>query len=190
VNPFEFRSYYTPFTIDTTELAALVKRRITDHARRGLSTQSNGIEPHYVNTYARRTNVVWMDTVGSVPQAAAPRVVCSTCMGSKVLLHFAAADESCPDCPPEVKQGPSEWTLIRNDLLDNLLDDPVERRWVSFARLDETVTFKIAVFDGGAPYRTCVYRDGARVFVIEGECCPEMAIARLLCGLRDGTVRP
>lgn len=92
MNPFEFRPYYTPFTVSTTELAGLAKR-CDAHVR-------------------RRTNIVWKDPPVSASQVAASSVVCSTCMGSKVLRHFAAADESGHGCPPETVMGPSEWAIV------------------------------------------------------------------------------
>lgn len=120
---------------------------------------------------------------------------CPTCMGAKVLKHIVPGipDEPCPDCPPVPMQGPSEWTLMNTEVLCDGLTDGVELRRVWFQRLDNKVAFRVKVYSSGSEQRrTCVYADNGckRVFVIERESCHKMAIARLLCWLRDGSIKP
>lgn len=124
---------------------------------------------------------------------------CPTCMGAKVLKHIVPGipDEPCPDCPPEPKQGPSEWTVVSD--VQPRHDNPA--RFVTFARNNERQTFWIMCWSPCGVPHTDVGRprhdadDPAMVKLAEqatiiGERCHEMAIARLLCGLQDGTVKP
>jgi hypothetical protein len=183
VNPFEFRPYYTPFTFDTIELAALVKRCVH---------------------YSRGTNYAWKDPPVSAPQVVSSSVVCSTCMGSKVLRHFVSADEPCPDCPPDAKRGPSEWTLTES-VLDRH-EAEFEAWHYTFKRGDAVAMFRVLAwikphtneppstiasrFTHYDPqYGYPLFNESVPSVKVFGECCVTMVRDRLLCGLRDGTVK-
>jgi hypothetical protein len=127
---------------------------------------------------------------------------CSTCMGARVLRHIIPGmiDEPCPDCPPEVTKGLSEWTLTESVL--NRRDDVCEAWHYTFtcegrrpawfrvvAHIDQpkTVACRFTHYDEhGHP----IFGRGIPSVTLSGERCVEMVRDRLLCGLRDKTVTP
>jgi hypothetical protein len=122
---------------------------------------------------------------------------CATCMGARVLRHAdpAKVEEPCPDCPPAKAQGPSEWTLVSQSAsgaTPNAVAGMTESL-CTFTRLNKEATFKVREFNGGDRRWTHVYTwAGATVSVasFEGECSTGQALARIGCGLRDGSIKP
>ncbi len=131
------------------------------------------------------------EEIGISPPAVQTK--CPTCMDSGVLRHFALADETCPDCKPAavLEQGPSEWEITKHEEVEPCdYWVPGERVWNIEARKGDAVfvgyvsTFLRQTRIARKPWNYA----GETVLEIRGERAPDMAIARLLCGLRDGTV--
>ena len=122
---------------------------------------------------------------------------CPDCNDTGVLAGFGfgtspdACDRPCP-CSPPKDEGPSEWTVIE--------------RSVKGSTGSTWVTVDLVAAKGGQRWLGCIlatdngthawhgrYGSGGPLVdsaCVPGEHCVDMAIARLLCGLRDGTVRP
>jgi hypothetical protein len=121
---------------------------------------------------------------------------CEHCRYTGVLRGLSEAlDKPCP-CSPVKDQGPSEWTEVNRQELTK--PEHLGRSMlVTFQKNEQQVTARVSVvvFEGHGHRRSYSTRaqwvgDIADVVYVRGEASPEMAIARLLCGLRDGTVKP
>ena len=137
--------------------------------------------------------------VGRVDSPPVKSAKCPTCMGAGVLKHFdpCFADEPCPSCPAPKVEGPSEWTVVSRERLDTVIDQEHvlvqkgQRRccWVVSAFVQHwaegTCTCVVATWQEASGGWVL----GGEALRIRGEASVDMAIARLLCGLRDGTVK-
>lgn len=121
---------------------------------------------------------------------------CTRCDGSGVLRGFGfgasidAVDRPC-GCKPAKVKGPSKWTITKREEVEpgdywahgeavwNIEARKGDAVFVGFVSTSQRQT-RVA----RKPWGNC----GETVLEIRGERAPDMAIARLLCGLRDGTV--
>jgi hypothetical protein len=121
---------------------------------------------------------------------------CSTCMGAKVLRHLNPVldGKPCPNCPAEPMLGPSEWTIVeRSETEPHPATGTPWRTKVVAQKGDTARSYTVTTYerDGRRPAMTyCCITPGRDVVRVSGETSLEMALDRLLCGLRDGSIQP
>jgi hypothetical protein len=122
---------------------------------------------------------------------------CPDCNGTGVLAGFGfgtspdACDRPCP-CSPPKDEGPSEWTVIERRCVFRSNEGSPHEQWCVDVRKGECMRyFEVYANRHGTVVNDLADRRGHDYVVhIKGEYCVDRAIARLLCGLRDGTGRP
>jgi hypothetical protein len=133
---------------------------------------------------------------------------CPNCNDTGVLAGYGfgvsinACDRPCPcGAKPEIEQapkdeGPSEWTIVRREARPST-DGSYSAEHVTVQVGKQIAVFRVVAHRDPDYYETTVIQQqpnptpwGQRVLVVRHEACVDMAIARLLCGLRDGTVQP
>ena len=133
------------------------------------------------------------EEIGSAEQVTPSR--CPDCNGSGVLAGFGfgtsenAVDRPCP-CSPPKDEGPSEWTVVDQRLVDT---NHFGEWWnVTVCKGPRKRMYEVIAGSAGTTVSSVGIRKRLGDFdvVIKGEHCVDMAIARLLCGLRDGSIVP
>lgn len=100
-----------------------------------------------------------------------------------------AVDRPCP-CSPPKDEGPSEWTVVRREDVTSRYS--ASESWeIDVRKRDCVRSFKLRANCMGTVVEDLADRRGIDYVVrVNGEHCVDMAIARLLCGLRDGSIAP
>jgi hypothetical protein len=108
---------------------------------------------------------------------------CERCCGTGVLVGFTSPDRPC-GCVPVKSEGPSEWEVVERGVVqyDNSFTIVVQKSTARASFMIYPTTNGTMVFDASS-------RQIKQVGV-NREYAPEMALARLLCALRDGSVKP
>jgi hypothetical protein len=124
---------------------------------------------------------------------------CPDCNDTGVLAGYGfgvsinACDRPCPcGAKPEIDEGPSEWTVIERRCVYRSDEVSPHEQWcVDVRKGEHTRYFEVYANRLATTVKDLAdHRGHGYVLFIRGEYCVDMAIARLLCGLRDGTVRP
>ena len=152
-------------------------------------TASTGLEPTRVTVAGGSV----LDALGFTEQVTRSR--CLDCNGSGVLAGFGfgasenACDRPCP-CSPPKDEGPSEWTVVRREDVTSRYS--ASEAWeIDVRKRDRVRTYKLRANCMGTVVEDLADRRGVDYVVrVKGEHCVDMAIARLLCGLRDGSIVP
>jgi hypothetical protein len=120
--------------------------------------------------------------IESLPKARACRD-CERCCFTGVLVGFTSPDRPC-GCVPVKSEGPSEWEVVERGVVqyDNSFTIVVQKSTARASFMIYPTTNGTMVFDASS-------RQIKQVGV-NREYAPEMALARLLCALRDGSVKP
>jgi hypothetical protein len=133
---------------------------------------------------------------------------CPDCNDTGMLAGYGfgvsinACDRPCPcGATPKLEQarkdeGPAEWTIVRREVRPST-DGSYSAEHVTVQVGKQIAVFRVVAHHDPDYYETTVIQQqpnptpwGQRVLVVRHEACVDMAIARLLCGLRDGTVQP
>lgn len=149
--------------------------------------------------YERRMQPSYPDRIKN---GQVTRSRCSDCNDTGILPGFGfgtsidACDRPCSCDAGKRKaegEGPSEWTVVKREPLPNdgtyqaenitLRKRGEQRRFYAVVNLDDVCTVVRSIEADGTWSRTALVR-------IRGEACIDMAIDRLLVGLREGTVVP
>ena len=150
---------------------------------------SAGLEPTRVTVAGGSM----LDALGFTEQVTRSR--CPDCDGSGVLagLGFGASENACDrpcPCSPPKDEGPSEWTVVRREDVTSRYS--ASEAWeIDVRKRDRVRTYKLRANCMGTVVEDLADRRGVDYVVrVKGEHCVDMAIARLLCGLRDGSIVP
>jgi len=184
---------------------ASIDKQIADALSEGVE-QARRDAIHYLRSSERelsakeRPNTVTVsgdmfDALGFVSDEGrnVTRSRCPDCNDTGVLAGFGfgtsenACDRPCP-CSPPKNDGPSEWTQTRGRQVGA---DYHRELWTfTFRKGADERSFDVMAMHGLGTCVTVAGQADRCVVRINGEHCVDMAIARLLCGLRDGSITP